>query len=807
MATRAINELLQHSKALRRLARDLVGASDADDVLQDAAVELVRTQSQPISDVLPWLRAVIRNLASKRRRALATRKRHEAITGRSDKALLDAGAETADTMRWLIEQVASLPEPYRSTLLARYVNDRLPAQIAVDSGTALATVKTRLKRGVAMLRERCEARGKGWRPALVATFGIEAHPCTAVATTTVGTARALILMSATTKTVLAMLAIAFLLLAWQPWQPAKNDGVERSTAPAAAGVVQLASPPAPIAAGEAEATSQPQRSLAPPVTVQPTKATAEQVVIQVLDARTSAPITGYGLRQHRSAKLNVLAKQAPLHHAGEHPNGRLVVSRSMFEEANFVVETTADAYLPSTWFDVNDITEEGGERIVQVRLGRPVEVVLRVVLKRTHTPIAGARVELLRPWPGHGDVTVRTRAVPSDQMRAKANNESPLIIAFSGGRALLLQTGQTDAQGQLQLRVPPGEPLALRLLGPGHTPIVKHPWSVEPGEQPVERTETVTSGGAILVRLLPAEALQRLQLERPANTDHVHPQMWARYATGVRLRNTHTNQLRPPGGAMLGPPLPLDEHGRVRIDGLTAGDWEVRVCYSLRHFDEPASHPLSGLGMIQVVLPEVQSLAEQELRILDVDLTGWMPGKLEASLARDDLTQDNIIRVRPVAATTAAMTHINSANLRPNERGTFSARLPPARYFATRVLLGKGSLPLGEFTIRALETTQVHFTSDHVAVRVRVVDHDGTAPAPGVLQLRRAGWIGGASLDEAGLATIEHVLRGDSLTAHYLQQTGTHPNGQPIFGPAIPIGIVKATGRDAAPFRLQLPPR
>ncbi|HIE68868.1 MAG TPA: hypothetical protein EYP98_01195, partial [Planctomycetes bacterium] len=112
--------------------------------------------------------------------------------------------------------------------------------------------------------------------------------------------------------------------------------------------------------------------------------------------------------------------------------------------------------------------------------------------------------------------------------------------------------------------------MALRLLGPGHTPIVKQPWSVEPGEQPVEKIETVTSGGAILVRLLPAEALQRLQLERPANTDHVNSEMWARYATGIRLRNIRNNQMRPPGGAMFGAPLPLDEHGWVRIDGLTA---------------------------------------------------------------------------------------------------------------------------------------------------------------------------------------------------------------------------------------------
>ncbi|MFT4841244.1 MAG: hypothetical protein ACI8UD_001666 [Planctomycetota bacterium] len=60
----------------------------------------------------------------------------------------------------------------------------------------------------------------------------------------------------------------------------------------------------------------------------------------------------------------------------------------------------------------------------------------------------------------------------------------------------------------------------------------------------------------------------------------------------------------------------------------------------------------------------MQSLGEQELRILDVDLTGWMPGKLEASLAQDDLrgvgNRRRVKREQEVAKSNA--THVDPSD-------------------------------------------------------------------------------------------------------------------------------------------------
>src|SRR5262249_47014883 len=51
----------------------------------------------------------------------------------------------------------ALEEPYRSTLLARYFDELPPTEIARALDVSVETVKTRLKRGLAQLRERLDS--------------------------------------------------------------------------------------------------------------------------------------------------------------------------------------------------------------------------------------------------------------------------------------------------------------------------------------------------------------------------------------------------------------------------------------------------------------------------------------------------------------------------------------------------------------------------------------------------------------------------------------------------------------------------
>ena len=65
--------------------------------------------------------------------------------------------------------------------------DLTPSEISAQTGVPLATVKTRLQRGLGMLRERFDREGGEWRAAFGAVFGLErAMPVGAGAAVTTG---------------------------------------------------------------------------------------------------------------------------------------------------------------------------------------------------------------------------------------------------------------------------------------------------------------------------------------------------------------------------------------------------------------------------------------------------------------------------------------------------------------------------------------------------------------------------------------------------------------------------------------------
>lgn len=167
-------ELLQHAAALRSLARVLVGAGDADDLVQETTLAVLRRPPPRPGQLGGLLATVVRQLASKLRRGRSRRLRREAAAAKAE-AVPAADHELArhEVVERTLRELLTLPEPYRETLLQRFFADCTPAAIATRGGVPVETVKTRLKRGLAMLRARLEARGgKDWRPALAGAFGL-----------------------------------------------------------------------------------------------------------------------------------------------------------------------------------------------------------------------------------------------------------------------------------------------------------------------------------------------------------------------------------------------------------------------------------------------------------------------------------------------------------------------------------------------------------------------------------------------------------------------------------------------------------
>jgi RNA polymerase sigma-70 factor (ECF subfamily) len=205
------DHLAAHGRALRALAADLVGEQQADDLVQDAALAALRRPPARPGPIGGWLAAIVRHLASKRRRGERRRRERELRAARPE-AQPPADAEVAarDAFARLTAAVLALPPAMQGPLLLRYVQELTPAEIAARTGAPVATVKSQLQRGLAQLRARLDADGKGsgWRGAFCSAFGIEhALPVAAAAA-------GAIVMGTGTKVVGAAAAALLAVLAW-----------------------------------------------------------------------------------------------------------------------------------------------------------------------------------------------------------------------------------------------------------------------------------------------------------------------------------------------------------------------------------------------------------------------------------------------------------------------------------------------------------------------------------------------------------------------------------------------------------------
>ncbi|MFY9345224.1 MAG: sigma-70 family RNA polymerase sigma factor [Planctomycetota bacterium] len=171
------NQLHAHVGGLRALACTLVGAQGADDLVQDTVLQALRHRSAAVHAPGVWLATVMRFVAHKLRRGERRRVARERLVARPEAVTPDSGVETREAFHRLHAAVAALPEPYQTTILLRYLRELAPTEVAAAMQVPVATVKTRLVRGLALLRERFDAeertRGGDWRAGLAGAFGLE----------------------------------------------------------------------------------------------------------------------------------------------------------------------------------------------------------------------------------------------------------------------------------------------------------------------------------------------------------------------------------------------------------------------------------------------------------------------------------------------------------------------------------------------------------------------------------------------------------------------------------------------------------
>jgi len=149
------DRLLEHAAWVRRLAgRLLSDPNSADDAAQDAYATALTTGPREASRTRAWFAAVVRHFVRRAQRSDERRARREA--GAAQPERVDSTAEIvarAQASRVVVNAVLELPEPYRTTILMRWFDELPPARIAEVRGEPVETVRTRLKRGQALLRE------------------------------------------------------------------------------------------------------------------------------------------------------------------------------------------------------------------------------------------------------------------------------------------------------------------------------------------------------------------------------------------------------------------------------------------------------------------------------------------------------------------------------------------------------------------------------------------------------------------------------------------------------------------------------
>lgn len=211
-----LDALLAQRAWVGALARRLVSDADrADEIEQRTWLAAMERPPAHVDSPRGWLATALRNAARKLGRADARRSRREAEARvrEPQRSPADLVAETELQQR-VGRMVLELEEPYRETVLLRYVEGLEPVEIARRQGVPPGTVRTRLHRAIARLRERLDDEHRGnratWTAAVLLWCGGPMTRPTGVPAT--GSLLGGVSMAAANKAALASVALALLAL-------------------------------------------------------------------------------------------------------------------------------------------------------------------------------------------------------------------------------------------------------------------------------------------------------------------------------------------------------------------------------------------------------------------------------------------------------------------------------------------------------------------------------------------------------------------------------------------------------------------
>ncbi len=159
--------LFAHTAWVHRLAHGLVADPNlADDLAQETWLTVLQSPPRDGTSPRGWLATVLRNLRRESARGETRRQSREQSAARAEAQpdTLDVIARAA-MHRELVEAVMSLREPFRTTILLRFFDEKPPREIARELDVPVHTVNSRLGRGLAELRAKLDTNRGGDRRA------------------------------------------------------------------------------------------------------------------------------------------------------------------------------------------------------------------------------------------------------------------------------------------------------------------------------------------------------------------------------------------------------------------------------------------------------------------------------------------------------------------------------------------------------------------------------------------------------------------------------------------------------------------
>ena len=151
-------KLLSNTDWIRRIGRRLVvDEGQLDDMVQQTLIAAQKTPPRQEGNLRSWIYSVMANFLRTRIRSDRRRKRHEKLAARKEGVPGNEHALLLDELKEAVTKaVLSLHEPYRSTVVRHFYQEKTTEEIAREDNVPANTVRVRLQRAMSLLKERLD---------------------------------------------------------------------------------------------------------------------------------------------------------------------------------------------------------------------------------------------------------------------------------------------------------------------------------------------------------------------------------------------------------------------------------------------------------------------------------------------------------------------------------------------------------------------------------------------------------------------------------------------------------------------------